>query len=165
MTSFLRSYAEIPQRFEQLRTTIDTVWIYPPADIAYALSTTTYKYKYDGTNIVCPDMANLIGVQNAIYFRTTVTQPVGNVGYSIGVGSLLKDLGEVINFKLETGEKVIGWRLVQQLTPQLPATVIPVPGNSPPNTIGYVTTFTSYKSLAEMGGNIYLDLPFVVRTG
>jgi hypothetical protein len=40
---------------------------------------------------------------------------------------------------------MIVWRLVKQLTPQKPATVIPVPGNSTPNeTIGYITTFISY---------------------
>ena len=40
-------------RSKYLRTFGDTAWIYPIADIDYALSTTTHPYRRDGNNIIC----------------------------------------------------------------------------------------------------------------
>jgi hypothetical protein len=121
---------------QYLRSFADTVWIYPTADLEYALSTTTVPYTFDGTHIVCSSMTDLIALYTAVFDRTAVTQPVGNAGYSLGVGSHLQDLGKELLW-LVNGHAVLKWRLLKQLTPQLPARVIPVPGNSPADTIGY----------------------------
>lgn len=146
-------------RSKYLRTVGNTVWLYPIADIDYALATTTYPYRRDGNNIICSDFANLVNIYSAIFARTTVTQPVGNTGYTLGVGSMLEDLGKDIEFKLTGGQVLVRWRLVRQLTPQVLG-AIPTPGNSPAGTVGYVTTFTSY---ATATGD--LDAVLVVRTG
>ena len=74
-------------------------------------------------------------------------------------------MGDEIRFRLTNGNVVVIWRLVKQLTPQLPSTVIPVPGNSPNETIGYITTFCSYGSGVNGGYSVGLDDVILVRVG
>lgn len=147
-------------RSNYLRTFGDTVWIYPITDLDYVLGTTTRPYTRDGNNIVCSDFSNFMALYTEIFQRTEVTQPIGNTGYSLGVGTMLEDLGKELEFKLPGGQVLVRWRLVRQLTPQL-VSAIPVPGNSPAGTIGYVTTFSSY----PLGTSPILDNVLVVRTG
>jgi len=140
-----RNYSQIKPRRNNFVTVINTTWLYPEIDITRALATTTFKYTYDGDFITCPDIASIAGIYNDIFNRTAVSQPIDNAGYSLGVGTLLEDQGKELRFRLTSGQVIIVWRLVKQLTPQQAATVIPVPGNSTPNgTIGYITTFISY---------------------
>ena len=160
-----RTYAKIKPRANNFRTIYNTAWIYPKANILSALATTTYKYKYEGDFITCPTIGDIIGVYNDIYIKTTISQPTGNVGFSLGVGTLLEDMGDEIRFRLTNGNVVVIWRLVKQLTPQLPSTVIPVPGNSPNETIGYITTFCSYGSGVNGGYSVGLDDVILVRIG
>jgi len=157
-----RVYSQIKPRANTFITVLDTAWLYPEADVTAALKTTTYKYKYIGNVITCPTLTDLIGVYTDIYYRTTVTQPIGNEGFTLGVGTLLEDMGREIQFCLTSGEVVVRWQLVKQLTPQSPATVIPTPGNSPNKTIGFTTTFCSY---GDEGYSAGLDNVQVVRLG
>lgn len=157
-----RDIAQIAPRVGYWLTVVNTVYLYPKSDVEKGLATTQYAYKYDGNNILCPDMANLKGVYNDIVLQTLNSQPVGNAGYSLGVGTMLQDYGEELNFMLSSGKIVVQWRLAKQLTPQLPENVIPVPGNSPPNTVGYTTVFCSYGKNAPGEG---LDPAFIVRVG
>ena len=160
-----RTYAQINPRKKCMLTHINTAWLYPQADVDTGLATTTSTYAYDGVNIKCPTLADIIGVYGAIFNATVVSQPIGNLGYTIGVGTLLEDMGRDLRFCLDNGQVVVIWRLVRQLTPQLPATVIPNPGNSPNGTIGYVTTFCSYGNGASGGYNAGLDDALVVSVG
>ena len=110
-------------------------------------------------------MTSLIGVYTDIFNQTAITAPSANPGFSLGVGTLLEDMGKEIRFKLTNGEVVVTWRLVKQLTPQQPATVIPNPGNSPNLTVGYTTTFVSYGSGPNGGFTNGLDDAQVLRVG
>jgi hypothetical protein len=160
-----RKYSQIKPRRTNFVTVIDTVWLYPEINITRALSTTTSKYTYDGDFITCPDIQNIADVYSAIFSSTAVSQPLGNDGYSLGVGTLLEDLGKELRFRLTNGNVIIVWTLVKQLTPQSPATVIPVPGNSPNETIGYVPTFFSYGRAALSPYPGAFDDVNVVTTG
>ena len=160
-----RTYSQIQSRKNNFITVLNTSWLYPEANITAALATTTYRYTYDGQFISCPTLTDIIGVYTDIYNSTAISQPNGNVGFTIGAGSLLEDMGREIRFRLESGETVVIWRLVKQLTPQLPSTVIPTPGNSPNNTIGYITTFCSYGNGANGGYSVGLDDVQVIRVG
>jgi hypothetical protein len=160
-----RTYSQIKPRINNFVTVLSTAWLYPEVDITAALATTTYKYTYDGNIITCPTMNDLIGVYVDIYNKTAISQPIGNEGYTLGVGTLLEDMGREIRFCLTGGQVVIVWRLVKQLTPQGASTVIPVPGNSPNNTIGYITTFCSYGNGTNGGFSVGLDDVMVVSTG
>lgn len=139
-----RSYSQIKQEKGQFITIENTAWLYPESDITKALENTNYKYVFDGDFISCPNLTNLIGVYRDIFYQTAVSAPIGNVGFSLGVGTLLEDMGKEIRFKLDGGGTVLTWRLVRQITPQVPVYIIPNPGNSPNGTIGYITTFLSY---------------------
>ncbi len=160
-----RAYSQIKPRANTFITVLNTAWLYPQADVTAALKTTTYKYKYVGNTITCPTLADVIGVYTDIYNRTTVSQPVGNVGFTLGAGTLLEDMGREIKFCITGGEVVLIWRLVKQLTPQQPSMVIPTPGNSPNGTIGFVATFCSYGNGINGGYSVGLDDVMVVRLG
>ena len=161
-----RAYSQIKPRRENFVTVIDTVWLYPEINITRALATTTYNYTYDGDFITCPDIATIAGVYGDIFNSTTVSQPVGNPGYTVGVGTLLEDQGKELRFRLTTGQVIIVWRLVKQLTPQLPARVISAdPGDSPNETIGYVPTFFSYGRAALSPYPSIFDDVNIVKSG
>ena len=160
-----RHYSQIPSRIKYLRTVVNTTFLYPISDIKTALSKTTHQYTFDGTNLVCPDYANLLGIYYDIYAQTTISQPLPiggtNQGYSLGVGTALEDMGEEIFIKVGL-ETWIQMRNVRQLTPQSVAN-IPVPGNSTADTIGYIPVWTSYGN--HNPDPAVLDYAYVVRLG
>jgi len=150
---------QITSHTKYFLTVHNTAWIYPIADIQYVLARTTTQHTFDGHILIVNSLDDLITLYGAIYDRTSVTQPVGNVGYTLGVGTQLEDIGKDIFWQIKGKGNVIHWRLMKQLTPQLPQTIIPTPGNSPPATIGYGTIWVSYKNYPS------LDEPLFVRTG
>jgi hypothetical protein len=160
-----RTYSQIKPRRNNFVTIIDTIWLYPEINIARALATTTISHTYDGDFITCPDIASIAGIYSDISNSTTISQPVGNFGYSLGVGTLLEDYGKELRFRLTSGQVIIVWRLVKQLTPQVPATVIPNPGNSPNEAVGYITTFLSYGRAALSPYASIFDDANVVKVG
>jgi hypothetical protein len=161
-----RTYSQIKTRKNNFIVVNSTAWLYPEADIKAGLAATTYKYTYDGNFITCPTSSDIIGVYGAIYNKTTLSQPVGNQGFTIGYGTLLEDMGHEIRFRLTSGQVIVVWRLVKQLTPQKNQYMLNnQAGNSPGETIGYVTTFCSYGSGALGGYSVGLDDVMVVRVG
>jgi len=142
----------------------NTVWLYPQVDVNAGLATTTHPHTYDGDFITCPDMTSLIGVYYDIYYQTAVSNPGGtNPGYTVGVGTLLQDMGRELRFCLTGGEVVVLWRLVKQLTPQRnPPLAFGVYGQSLNETVGYTTTFCSFGNNATPTN---LDEVNLVRVG
>ncbi len=141
-----------------------TTYLYPKVDIDRALATTAATYTFDGTNIVCPTISDILSVYYDIYAYTTVSNPGGNPGYSCNAGTLLEDMGEKMQFMLENGEVIVKWQLVKQLSPQ---TTPPVqsPGDSPLGTVGFVTVFCAYGANASSETGQILDPPSVIRLG
>ena len=156
-----RSYSQIPSRLKYMRTIVNTVWLYPIADIEAALANTTHEYTFDGTNIVCPDYTNLLGIYYDIFAQTAISNPIGNGGFYLAPGTVLEDMGQEIFLKVEN-MTWIHWRNMRQLTPQTVA-YFPQPGNSPVDTIGYTTVFTSFG--LNNPAPLVFDMPYVVRLG
>jgi len=152
----LRQLKQIQPEIGYFITIINTVWVYPMVDIERALALTSIPYTFDGTNLVCQTTADLIAIYLEIYNQTEISQPVGNPGYSIGVQSFLQDFGKNLYFKLPDGFIFVQWRLVQLVTPQTkaPNNVIPTPGDSTPNVVGYVTLYTSFSRTALPNNNM-----------
>lgn len=117
-------------------TITDTVWIYPPAEVEYVLATTATPFNRVGNTLYFSNLTDMGTVYDEIYLRTSVTQPIGNVGYSLGVGTILLDQVDEFYFRLDTEELIVTWRLTKQLTVQ---SELPVGGDSPVGTIGYLT--------------------------
>jgi hypothetical protein len=156
-----RAPDQIPANIQYFRTIENTTWLYPIEDINVVLNSTTVPHTFDGTNLVCESMAGIIALYAEMVAQTGASQPIGNTGYSLGVGTQLIDMGNEIIWQLPGGVHVIRWRNMFQLTPQAPSTVIPAPGNSPQGTVGYGTVWASYQSLPT----IDFELPLFVRVG
>jgi hypothetical protein len=143
------------------RTVGNTVYLYPEADIQRALASTSVPFSDDGVNITVANLTDLTTLYSNIFAQTIISQPVGNTGFSCGVGTLLEDLGKDRQFLFSDGQVVIKWRLVRQLSPQTNPPVA-IPGDSPVNTIGYVTTFCA---LGPPPLGQVFDPAYVVRMG
>jgi hypothetical protein len=149
--SLHRVTSQIPADQQYIQTIVATMWLYPPTDVEKALATTTYTYTFDGIFITCPDIANLTGLYSDIFDQTAQSQPIGNVGFSLGVGTILENFGKKIYFQVPSGNTVIEWTLVKQLTPQ--SSLPPgVGGDSPIDTVGYITSYTTIGSTAVFEG-------------
>jgi hypothetical protein len=138
-------------------TITDTMWLYPIADTEYALTGTTYSYTRNENTLTFNDQDSLIAVYLEIFNRTAVTQPLGsNIGYSLGVGTILRDLKQELYFKIND-QLMVTWRLVEQITNQ---TDLPpgVGGGSTDGTIGYVTVLENWPDPLP---NSYLDLALI----
>jgi hypothetical protein len=161
----LRQFKQIQPEIGYFITFIDTVYLYPNADINTALANTTIPYTFDGTNLVCQTTDDLVAIYLEIVYQTTVSNPASNAGYSVGKESFLQDFGKNLYFKLPDGFIFIQWRLVQLVTPQTkaPNNVIPVPGDCPPDVVGYVTVYTSFPRTALPNSN--MDPVNVARSG
>ena len=136
-------------------TTTDTVWLYPIADTEYALAGTTYSYTRNGNTLTFADQNTLIAVYLEIFARTAVTRPGSNPGYTLGVGTILKDLKQELNFKIND-QLMVTWRLVEQITNQ---SDLPVGGNSADGTIGYTTLIENWPDPLPDSG---LDLALLI---
>lgn len=150
---------QIPSRIEYFISILNTSWIYPKADLLTALKNTTISHTFNGSILITNSLQDLITLYGEVYNETTISQPSGNEGYSLAAGTQLKDMGSEILWQLPGGINVIRWRLLQQLTPQLPQHVIPNPGNSPHGTIGYGTIWVAYNNYPD------LDEAMFIRVG
>jgi hypothetical protein len=156
-------------RSKYFRTFRDTVYLYPEFSIQEALAVTQQPYTYDGTHIVCPTLANISALCYDIWYRTFLSNPLpvppfNAGGYSLGVGTMLEDLQKEIQFCLSSGEVVLKWRLVRQLTPQTNPP-LSSPGSSPVGTIGYVTVFRAMGPYPVQAPYSDIDPVLVLRVG
>jgi hypothetical protein len=153
--------SQIGAREKYLQTIIGTTWLYPMVDIRDAMASTGVEFVFDGNNFVCPDYTNLNQLLYDIWYKTYQKINDGGAGgYSLGPGTLLRDLGKEITFQYPDGKVVVRWRLVQQITPQssLPPADV---GLSYDGTIGYITVFQAF-GISPPGS---VDPAYVVRVG
>jgi hypothetical protein len=157
----MREYAQIQNRLRYMITVGNTTWLYPLQYVEQALTATTIPHTWDGVNIVCRNLTDLKNLYSYIFSFTATAQPIGNTGFSLGVGTLLQDYGREIYFRTEDGTFFIHWRNAKQLIDQ---TALPVGGNSPNGTIGFVTVNTSYNNDENPDTNIF-ENSLTVRLG
>ncbi len=131
------------------KTIIDTIWLYPIDNINPIIE----QYKglspsiiVDNNKLSFGDISSLYSFYDAVYTDTTISQPIGNVGYSLGVGTILLDLNQTLFLNLDDGKTIIKWQLVKQLTSQ---SDLPAGGNSPDNTIGYIVSYCDWDEDGE----------------
>jgi hypothetical protein len=124
-------------------TNTNTMWLYPVADENHVIESHDIVVAENGRSLRFDSMESLYDGYSAIFEKTTLSQPVGNVGYSLGVGTKLKDLGVTVYWHLDSGLNVVTWRLVEQLTSQ---ENLPSGGDSPDGTIGFVTIYADWNN-------------------
>jgi hypothetical protein len=122
----------------------NTAWLYPHINVDPII--TQYKglspsLVQQGNALIFANISHLYSFYSDCYVSTAASQPVGNPGYSLGVGTILKDLGETLHLDLDSGLRIVTWRLVEQLTEQ---TTLPSGGNSPNRTIGFVPIYSDW---------------------
>jgi hypothetical protein len=138
------SYDDVVSYVSGWKTVIDTIWLYPVADMNSVLRDfreSSPSIVEEDKRVVFEDIDHLYDFYNEVSESTSVAQPVGNVGYSLGVGTRLRDLGITVHLELASGLRVATWRLVEQLTSQ---SDLPVGGNSPDGTIGFVLIYCDW---------------------
>lgn len=144
-------YSQINPRIKYLRTIVDTAWSYPSKYITSALLDTTIPYSANGGTIVADSEADIDALIQYIYAKTDAAL---SGGFSIGVSSVLQDLGHKISFQISGGAVFAEFRLMRLIKQN-------GGGNAPDGTIGYVSTF-----YARGGdGCLTCDPVRVVRTG
>ena len=133
----------------------DTMWLYPQVDIdthlaTYLFSNNTYLYgaspsytfTRSGNVYSFSSLSGLVNFYEGVYNVTAVSQPIGNVGYSCGVGTRTRARKkDRLILKLNSGEKVVEWSLMTQLTNQ---NDLPAGGNSPQGTVGWSNIFCDW---------------------
>jgi hypothetical protein len=133
--------------FKDYISVIDTNWIYPKIDFQYVVDivrggSPSIPFTYTDNVLSFPTLNDLVFFYSEVYLRTEVSQPVGNVGFSLGVGTKMRaKMNDRIIWKLDSGIKVAEWVLMTQLTSQ---SELLVPGNSPDGTIGYGTIYVDW---------------------
>ena len=156
----LRSYSQIPVRYQFFLTVVDTMYMYPTSNIEAALAATSFPYTYTGSQIVSPTLGDLLQIAYAIWDNTREELPApppppGAGGFNVKVGCLLRDLGKSLSFELTDGSVVATWRLMELITDQIGT---PGAGQAPPGTIGYVPVFVA-------GVTLEFDRVCVARVG
>ena len=142
--------------YEEYISQTDTIWLYPQADLdthlaTYNVSGNTYQsapglspsvtFTRNGNIFSFPTLLEIVTFFSEVYTVTETSQPVGNLGFSCGVGTKTRaKRQDRLILKLDSGIKVVEWALMEQITSQ---SSLPVGGNSPDGTIGW--------------GNIYCD--------
>lgn len=132
-------------------TSTNTFWLYPIANINSVLTSTTYTRI--GNRLIFANKNDLITFYDNVFASTAISQPVGNEGYSLGVGTIVKDLQTELYLELPNNLLMVTWRLVKQISKQIS---LSVGGNSPNDTIGYATIVSNW-SAQDFIDHTYLD--------
>lgn len=120
-------------------TATDTFWLYPITNINSVLN--TIAHSRIGNRIIFATKNDLIIFYDDVFASTAVSQPIGNTGYSLGVGTIVEDLQTELYLELPNNILMVTWRFVKQISKQ---SSLPAGGNSPNNTIGYATTVSNW---------------------
>ncbi len=119
---------------------IDTIWIYPQIDIDTTISiapglSPSVSFTINGNIISFPTFTDLTNFYEAMYQQSALSQPLGNVGYSLGVGTITRARrNSRLYLKLDSGLVIAKLTLMRQITNQ---SDLPTGGDSPDGTIGW----------------------------
>lgn len=135
---------------------VDTIWLYPQSDInthlgTYQITGNTYQtiglspsytFTKEGNIYSFSDVLDIVHFFESVYNVTAVSQPIGNAGYSCGVGTrTVARRADRLILQLNSGFKVVEWALMRQLTDQAD---LPSGGNSPQGTIGWANIYCDW---------------------
>jgi hypothetical protein len=143
----------------------NTAWIYPQSDLDQAVinmstpglspssligptvdagltySSVTFT-KIDDYTYEFPTIQELINFYSEMFFQSSISQPVGNIGYSLGVGTILKGRQyPKLTFRLTSGVIIVQFMLLTQITSQ---SSLPSGGNSPDGSVGWGSIYVDW---------------------
>lgn len=142
--------------YENYISQVDTIWLYPQSDINTHLGTyqitgntyetiaasPSYNFTIEDNIYSFSSMGGLVHFFSSVYLVTEISQPIGNLGYSCGVGTrTVARKQDRLILQLNSGIKVVEWALMRQLTNQ---NDLPSGGNSPEGTIGWANIYCDW---------------------
>lgn len=119
---------------------INTNWIYPQYDLDLAISTAiglspSFPMRRVNEGLSFPNLTKLLDFYEILFKQTEISQPNGNTGFSLGVGTVLRSKrNSRFCLKLDSGITVVEFTLMTQVTNQ---SDLPVGGDSPDGTVGW----------------------------
>ena len=143
--------------YEEYISQTNTMWLYPQADLdthiaTYIVSGNTYQsapglspsvtFTRNGNVFSFATVAEIVTFFGEVYLVTEVSQPVGNLGFSCGVGTRTRARRQDrLILQLNSGIKIVEWALMTQLTSQ---SSLPAGGNSPDGTVGWSNIYCDW---------------------
>jgi hypothetical protein len=138
----------------------DTAWIYPQFDIDAAVINMTsstllgpsigFTYsevsftKIDDLNYSFPTLDDVINFYVEMFAQSSVSQPIGNVGYSLGMGTILRSYDtDRLVFRLDSGLVILEFLLMTQITRQ---DDLPAGGDSIDGTVGWAPVYLDWNA-------------------
>ena len=124
---------------------VDTIWLYPQVDLDYVTGIApglTISFTKSENTYTFETFLDLTNFYDQLFISTEVNQPIGNVGYSLGVGTITRARrNQKLYFRLESGITVVEFHLMTQITDQ---SDLPSGGDSPNGTIGWGLTYCDW---------------------
>lgn len=124
---------------------VDTIWLYPQIDLDYVTGIApglTISFTKSENTYTFETFLDLTNFYDQLFISTEVNQPIGNVGYSLGVGTITRARrNQKLYFRLESGITVVEFHLMTQITDQ---SDLPSGGDSPNGTIGWGLTYCDW---------------------
>lgn len=127
--------------FPKWEVATDTAYLYPIADLLAAISVTLIQFSKEGNKYIFNSLSDLDLFYYDVWYKTSLSQPIGNLGYSMGVGTNLLGSYDEIHLDLNDGTRIITWQLMTQTSDQS-ENAPQWQGNSPKGTIGYGTIYS-----------------------
>jgi len=141
----------------------DTAWIYPQVDIDAAVINMTsgtsstllgpsigFTYsqvnftKTDALNYSFPTLDDVINFYVEMFAQSSVSQPIGNVGYSLGMGTILRSYDtDRLVFRLDSGLVILEFLLMTQISRQ---DDLPTGGDSIDGTVGWAPVYLDWNA-------------------
>jgi hypothetical protein len=113
-------------------------YLYPKSDLMDALAVTNVQYTNEGNRYIFANLVDLDLFYYDVWYRTSLSQPLGNLSFSLVPGTQLEGSFDEVHLDLQDGTRIITWQLMKQLTPQAELNPgFPPGGDSPNGTIGY----------------------------
>jgi hypothetical protein len=120
-------------------TVTDTAYLYPMQYIEEGLDLTQATVTRSGNQITTPTLADMDALFYDIWYRTFLALPKPDNpnagGFSCAVGTELTGSFNILEFRLTTGQLIMIWQEVTQVTDQED---LPNSGDSPQGTVAYV---------------------------
>ena len=124
---------------------VDTIWLYPQVDLDYVTGIApglTISFTKSENTYTFETFLDLTNFYDQLFISTEVNQPIGNIGYSLGVGTITRARrNQKLYFRLESGITVVEFHLMTQITDQ---SDLPSGGDSPNGTIGWGLTYCDW---------------------
>ena len=87
----------------------NTAYIYPPINVEEAIALTQISFTIEDNRYIFATLPDLDGFYYDVWYRTSISQPAGNLGYSMGVGTKLAGSNQELHLDLADGTRIITW--------------------------------------------------------